>query len=109
MESIVSKMKEEVEDKWVRREKNLYKTSIHVGIRCALCEMEPIVGIWYKSVTWENYDLCIDCESRLGDNDIFLKIKHPEDYELYLQELKRIPGVDNAALINKLLKAQPPV
>jgi len=51
--------------------------------------MNPIVGIWYKSATKENYDLCIDCEAKTGYNDVFFKIKRPEDYANFLVDLKK--------------------
>jgi len=73
---------------WVRRDKTLFKDVVHKGITCDLCKMNPIVGIRYKSATKGNFDLCIDCEAREGCNDVFLKIKWPEDYDKYMVEQK---------------------
>jgi len=100
MESIMTAMKKENDDKRIRRDHNLFKESVHKGVKCDQCGLSPIVGIWYKSATKENYDLCIDCESKTGHNDVFFKIKWPEDYENFLVELKKRPG--NAALLNWL-------
>jgi len=101
MDSIIGKMREENDDKRIRWEKNLFKDSVHLGIKCQLCEMEPIVGIWYKSATRPDYNLCLDCESKLGYDDVFLKIKRSEDYEKFLNDIKKIPGIEGAALLNR--------
>lgn len=93
IESIMFKMKEDADEMRLKWEKNLYKDSVHEGFKCALCEMEPIKGIRYWSVIKENYDLCVDCESKIGQEDVFLKIKTPEDYETFLVELRKVPGV----------------
>lgn len=78
---------------WVRRDKTLFKDVVHKGITCDLCKMNPIVGIRYKSATKGNFDLCIDCEAREGCNDVFLKIKWPEDYDKYLDDIwKAVDG-----------------
>ena len=63
--------------------------------------MDPIVGIWYKSATRPEYNLCLDCESKLATEDVFLKIKRSEDYDNFLSELKKIPGIEGAALLNR--------
>ncbi len=89
MESIMTAMKKENDDKRIRRDHNLFKESVHKGVKCDQCGLSPIVGIWYKSATKENYDLCIDCESKTGHNDVFFKIKWPEDYENFLVDLKK--------------------
>ena len=73
-------MKAQDNEKWQKRDHNLFKDSVHKGITCDLCKMCPIVGIRYKSATKENYDLCIDCEAKNGHSDVFFKIKRSEDY-----------------------------
>jgi hypothetical protein len=87
MEEIVSNMKNQNDEKRVKRDKILFKDVIHRGVTCDICKTTPIVGIRYKSATKENFDLCIDCEARFGQDDVFLKIKRPEDFEKYLAEL----------------------
>ena len=89
MDTIVQQMKEDDNEKWKWRDKNLYKENVHHHVKCDQCGVTPIIGIWYKSATKENYDLCIDCEAKSGNQDIFFKIKRPEDYELFLKDLKK--------------------
>jgi len=107
IESIMIKMKDEANEMRVKWEKNLYKDVIHQGYQCNLCEMDPIRGIRFWSMTKENYDLCIDCESRIGEDDVFLKIWRPADYEKFLVDLRKLPGVEGAALLNILAKPIP--
>lgn len=89
MESMITTIKIDSDEKWIRRDKAIFKDVIHKGTTCELCKMSPIVGIWYKSATKRNYDICIDCEAREGQNDVFLKIKKPEDFDKYLEDLKK--------------------
>ena len=39
---------------------------IHKGIKCSLCQKYPIVGIRYKCLQCNSYDLCEDCEKTNG-------------------------------------------
>ena len=88
MVSVFEDARIEKDQKRVRRDKNLYKNSVHANVACDKCEMSPIIGIRYKSATKPNYDLCIDCESQFGSEDVFLKIKRPEDYLKYIEDMK---------------------
>ncbi len=86
-EDMMTVMKKDGDEKRVRRDKNLYKDSVHAGVSCDKCRMNPIVGIRYKSATKDNFDLCIDCEAMYGADDVFLKIKRPGNYEKFLEDL----------------------
>lgn len=48
---------------------------IHYGISCNGCGTMPIQGIRYKCAVRKNYDLCSQCEERLGDEYAFLKLR----------------------------------
>jgi hypothetical protein len=73
-------MERENTERRAKRDKVLFKDVIHHKVCCDKCGMDPIVGIRYKSATKDNFDLCIDCEAQFGQDDIFLKIKRPEDF-----------------------------
>lgn len=87
-EDMMSVMQKDNEAKRIRRDKNLYQGSVHEGVTCDMCKVSPIVGIRYKSATRDDYDLCIDCESKAGHEDIYLKIKKAGDYQKFLEDLK---------------------
>ena len=56
--------------------------SIHRGITCDICSMNPIIGIRYKSLIREDYDLCENCEKE-NDVDhpmIRMRVPHPVSY-----------------------------
>ena len=42
--------------------------SIHNGIKCQNCQIYPIAGIRYKCIKCESYDLCEECEKKVGKN-----------------------------------------
>ena len=48
---------------------------IHTGIECNGCGISPIRGIRYKCSVRKNYDLCSQCEERLGHEYSFLKLR----------------------------------
>jgi len=60
---------------------------VHRGVVCDGCEMDPIVGVRYKSTQRPNFDLCENCEKNHDDNDVLLKFKKP------LEEIETLPGV----------------
>ena len=86
MVSVFEDARIEKEKKRVRRDKALFKDSVHEGVTCDKCNMSPIVGIWYKSATKQNFDVCIDCEAQFGAEDVYLKIKRPEDFQKYIRD-----------------------
>lgn len=57
---------------------------VHRGITCDLCEVSPIVGVRYKSVTRPDFDLCEKCEPNHDPNDPLIKIKQPVDHLEFL-------------------------
>jgi hypothetical protein len=48
---------------------------VHNGICCNGCGVNPIRGIRYKCSVRKNYDLCSQCEERLGDEYALLKLR----------------------------------
>lgn len=60
---------------------------VHRGVVCDGCEMDPIVGVRYKSTLRSNYDLCEECEKKHDENDPLLKIKKP------IGEIDLLPGM----------------
>jgi hypothetical protein len=58
---------------------------IHYGIKCHECQVFPIVGIRYKCLKCENFDLCEQCEGKVGENHghILLKLRNTYQEELY--------------------------
>eukprot|EP01018_Ginkgo_biloba_P022523 Gb_14923 [translate_table: standard] len=48
--------------------------TIHRGIRCDGCDISPIVGPRYKSTVKENYDLCYNCFSGMGNDYEYSRI-----------------------------------
>lgn len=55
-------------------------TSIHLNVKCDICNVSPIVGSRYKCSICCNYDLCENCEFKEGEkhSHSFIKIRHPD-------------------------------
>ena len=59
-----------------KKSQNISKDVIvHLGIQCNNCGMLPIVGIRYKCVECDNYNLCSKCEENKIHPHLFYKIK----------------------------------
>ena len=58
---------------------------IHYGVKCNECQVFPIVGIRYKCLKCENFDLCEQCEGKFGENHyhILLKLRNTYQDELF--------------------------
>ena len=84
---LVEEDKQESEVERISREKVTYRSNIHKNVKCDMCGMDPIQGIRFKSVTKEDYDVCIDCEAASKEDDIYLKIKKAGDYDKFVNEL----------------------
>lgn len=41
----------------------------HIGISCDGCEIEPIIGVRYRSYKIEDYDLCVQCKTSFQYED----------------------------------------
>jgi len=71
---------------------------VHRGITCDLCEVSPIVGVRYKSVTRPDFDLCEKCEPNHDPSDPLIKIKQPVAHLEFLpgfREFRRQCGAGN--------------
>ena len=55
------------------------KNTIHNGITCSNCGKKPIIGIRYHCLNCSKYNLCEECEFKIGDDHPhnFLKMRHP--------------------------------
>ena len=57
--------------------------TIHHGVKCKQCYVEPIVGYRYKCHECENYNLCQNCEEKNSKNKIhphnFIKIRESQN------------------------------
>ena len=64
-----------LEDKSKINQQNLRNKTIHNGITCKNCGMFPIVGIRYKCMECDEFDLCEKCEKIKTHLHLFYKIK----------------------------------
>ena len=90
MEKDLNKKVEELENLYYDKNKNDIN-EIHTGIKCDKCQMYPIIGIRYKCLLCQNYNLCEKCERqncRTREHDhIFLKyIKNENQIKLNEKE-----------------------
>ena len=51
---------------------------IHHGVKCSLCQKYPIIGIRFKCLQCNSYDLCETCEAKFGEKHghILLKLRN---------------------------------
>ncbi len=61
-----------VEKSKIQKSKN---NTQHYGIKCNICGICPIVGIRYKCLECNDYDLCENCEESMGHEHPLLKLK----------------------------------
>jgi len=47
----------------------------HQGLSCDICKVTPIVGIRYHCSVCSDYDLCANCEEKVGHNHPLLKLR----------------------------------
>ena len=72
---------------------------IHVGIKCKVCQKFPIMGIRFKCLQYDSYDLC---EQKVGKNHGHVLLK--------LRNNKQINMIENKTIKKEKeikLKAQP--
>ncbi|BFI30999.1 hypothetical protein MPTK2_3g17450 [Marchantia polymorpha subsp. ruderalis] len=50
----------------------------HKGVRCNICQMNPIVGPRFKALRKLNYDLCGRCYTKAGNSNDFKRFEQPE-------------------------------
>lgn len=51
--------------------------SVHIGVRCDICNIGPIIGNRFKCTVRENFDLCSTCESSKVSPYPLIKIVNP--------------------------------
>ncbi|KAI0962257.1 hypothetical protein AcV7_001138 [Taiwanofungus camphoratus] len=62
---------------------------IHVGIHCNVCDVDPIVGVRYKCLECDDYDLCAGCLSSASQREkhdlshAFFPIETPGNMDIY--------------------------
>lgn len=56
----------------------------HENVQCSICKMYPIIGIRYKCLSCELYNLCEKCEEKFGRNHghFFLKLRRASQLEM---------------------------
>ena len=54
--------------------------AVHIGVACDGCDMNPICGPRFKSITRDDFDLCESCvQEELHKNDDYSKIDQPNE------------------------------
>lgn len=68
--------------------------SIHYGVICDGCDMNPIIGPRFKCLQREDYDLCSGCEAKGGEDAKYdyLRIDQPNDRSFLRYMLSRRNG-----------------
>jgi hypothetical protein len=84
--SLVQYWKVRVEKKFFRcAEMRVFKPSVHKGVRCDECKTKPILGVRYKCVGRDDYDLCAACEAKKTQPFPTLKVyaneQRPDSFE----------------------------
>ena len=96
MKEIPEKMESDFKQKAQELEKlyhNIYKKSqesnksnnntVHLGIKCQRCFINPIIGIRYKCTECDNYNLCEKCEKENSETNehphLFIKYNKKEE------------------------------
>ena len=52
---------------------------VFYGVQCDACSQKPIVGVRFKCLSCENFDLCQTCEEKgVHSHHVFAKLKNPE-------------------------------
>ena len=57
---------------------------VHPHYICDGCQMNPIIGVRYKCVVCNDFDLCEKCEAKGEHPHALLKIRHPTQAPLKL-------------------------
>ena len=53
--------------------------TVFCGVQCDSCSQKPIVGVRFKCLSCENFDLCPSCEEKgMHSHHVFAKIKSPQ-------------------------------
>ncbi|KAH8087564.1 hypothetical protein JL720_6874 [Aureococcus anophagefferens] len=73
-------------------------TSVHVGVRCDGCDMDPIRGLRFKCTVRPNYDLCGRCDQR--DTETHPKLKMPASRRLATDEELQGLGYEKDDLVD---------
>jgi hypothetical protein len=66
------------------------ESKIHNGIKCNQCQIMPIVGIRYKCIKCDSYNLCEGCEEKFGLNHghPLLKLRNTQQINMITKEKK---------------------
>lgn len=87
-EKVQEKVEEKIQEKIEEKVKPVPKKPevhqfIHRSITCDGCRKHPLVGVRYKCMVCDDYDLCKDCESN-GHPHPMLRIPETQESYLYL-------------------------
>ena len=63
----------------INKNKFYEKNKSHYGIKCSNCNKFPIIGCRYKCIICENFNICEQCETKIGiiHSHTLLKINSP--------------------------------
>ncbi|KAM7273126.1 hypothetical protein ACFE04_027790 [Oxalis oulophora] len=81
----------------------------HRGVTCDGCEVNPIAGPRYKSKVKEDYDLCVTCFTKMGNQQDYIRIDRPIPYlkqsQFFGAQYHYPPAPALPRHVNTLLKA----
>ena len=84
---ILDECKTYVQQQKACQEENRFKQVIHRNVVCDGCNVSPILGVRYKCVVCEDYDLCAQCEAKDNHKHPMLKITSPKKYKEFMKDL----------------------
>jgi hypothetical protein len=79
--------------------------TMHYGIKCERCFLEPIIGYRYKCSICNDYNLCEKCEENNASSNLhphnFIKIRNAENSTVYMaNKLNDKKNINNNNIIN---------
>mmetsp|Transcript_10030 Transcript_10030/g.11416 ORF Transcript_10030/g.11416 Transcript_10030/m.11416 type:complete len:113 (+) Transcript_10030:948-1286(+) len=84
---ILDECKDYFQKQKASHEENKFKQVIHRNVTCDNCQASPILGVRYRCVVCEDYDLCSKCECEDIHKHPMLKISNPKKYKEFLKDL----------------------
>lgn len=75
---------------------DINKKEIHNNSKCSICDMSPIVGTRYLCLECEKYEMCEECEKKLGEmhGHQMLVLRRNKDLELYKNCVSKLKNLN---------------